>query len=294
MRISLQTPGEADLDEVVEALASWQVDGAPVQLHPGDLGWHWRFEAAAVAASVRVWRRGGEIAAVGFLDAPALLRMGISPRAAGDESLAAHVVDDLADPGAGVLPHGPAGVEARAGDALRARLGACGWRPDEPWTPLRHDLQRLDGAADLGLEVEVVTPNGPPELIADRVAVHRAAFAGSTLTPHAWRVMAAAPGYAQARCLVGRDATGTAVAAVTVWSAGPGRPGLVEPMGVHRDHRGRGHGRAITLAGVEAMRTLGCSSAVVATPSDNRGAVATYVAAGFRAEEPVTDFGRQG
>ena len=71
------------------------------------------------------------------------------------------------------------------------------------------------------------------------------------------------------------------MAAVTVWSAGPGRPGLVEPMGVHHDHRGKGFGTAITVAAAAALRELGSSSALVCTPSSNVGAVATYRAAGF-------------
>jgi len=60
----------------------------------------------------------------------------------------------------------------------------------------------------------------------------------------------------------------------------PGRPGLREPMGVHREHRGRGHGRAITLAAAAALRELGSASTVVA-PSPNAGGIATYVSAGF-------------
>ncbi|MGW6228716.1 GNAT family N-acetyltransferase, partial [Cellulosimicrobium cellulans] len=73
----------------------------------------------------------------------------------------------------------------------------------------------------------------------------------------------------------------TAVAVIGVWSAGPGRPGLIEPMGVHAAHRGRGLGRAVTLAGLAALRELGSSSALVATPASNVGGVATYVSAGF-------------
>ncbi len=72
------------------------------------------------------------------------------------------------------------------------------------------------------------------------------------------------------------------MAEVTVWSAGNGRPGLLEPMGVHAEHRGRGYGRQISLAAAAALRRLGSSSAMVCTPSANVGAVATYQAAGFR------------
>ncbi|NUV51308.1 GNAT family N-acetyltransferase, partial [Streptomyces sp. CAI-78] len=85
------------------------------------------------------------------------------------------------------------------------------------------------------------------------------------------------------------DDQGEVAAVVTVWSAGPGRPGLVEPMGVHEDHRGRGYGRAITVAGASALRKLGSSSARVCTPSSYAGAVATYRAAGFEVRPEVRD-----
>jgi len=107
-----------------------------------------------------------------------------------------------------------------------------------------------------------------------------------------WRAMAAAPPYRRARCLVGYDGDGDAVAAVTVWSAGDGRPGLLEPLGVHRDHRGHGYGRAITVAAAAALQEMGSSSATVCTPSSNVGGVATYVSAGFQKIPDVTDFRR--
>ena len=88
----------------------------------------------------------------------------------------------------------------------------------------------------------------------------------------------------------GYDGQDNAVAAVTVWSAGPGRPGLLEPVGVHRDHRGHRYGTAISLAAAAALRDLGSSSAMVATSSSNQAAVATYASAGFRHMPDVTDF----
>ncbi len=104
--------------------------------------------------------------------------------------------------------------------------------------------------------------------------------------------MAAGPAYADARCLVGYDERDIAVAAVTVWSAGPGRPGLLEPMGVHREHRGRGYGTQITVAAAAALREMGASSATVCTASAKVGAVATYRSAGFRPLPEVRDLGR--
>ncbi|GAA0343323.1 hypothetical protein NE235_01560 [Actinoallomurus spadix] len=53
MAIELGKPGVNGLSETVGVLRQWQYDGAPWQLHPGDLGWFWRFGAEATAAAVR-------------------------------------------------------------------------------------------------------------------------------------------------------------------------------------------------------------------------------------------------
>ena len=70
MATVLGTPGVDGLSEAVGVLREWQYDGAPMQLHPGDLGWFWRFGAEATAAAVRTWSRDGQILAVGLLDGP--------------------------------------------------------------------------------------------------------------------------------------------------------------------------------------------------------------------------------
>ena len=125
-----------------------------------------------------------------------------------------------------------------------------------------------------------------------RTAVQRASFDGSTFTDERWHAMAAGSPYADAQCLVAYDNQDTAVAAATVWSAGPGRPGLLEPMGVHREYRGHGYGTAITVAAAAILRKLGSSSAIVCTASSNGGAVATYRSAGFEQLPEVRDLRR--
>ena len=288
MSITLHTATVAVLDEVAAAVASWQHDDGSVPLHPGDLGWNWRLGAAKLAGAVRFWRRGDEILAVGLVEDAALVRMAVAPSADEDGPFAERLLADLSDPARGVLPAGSASVEARSGAALRERLAGSGWLAGEVWSPLRRDL--TDEVEDGGLRVEVVDEHNAP----DRVAVQRAAFPRSTFTLERWRAMTGASPYRRARCLVGYDADEVAVAAVTVWSAGPGRPGLLEPLGVHRDHRGHGHGRTITLAAATALREMGASSATVCTRSDNVGAVATYASAGFRRLPEAPDFHRTG
>lgn len=60
------------------------------------------------------------------------------------------------------------------------------------------------------------------------------------------RTMAAGRFADSARSLAAFDEHDNTVAVATVWSAGPDRPGLLEPTAVHRDHWGRGYGTAIT------------------------------------------------
>ncbi|MFD8078863.1 GNAT family N-acetyltransferase [Streptomyces sp. NPDC059718] len=283
MAIVLGTPGVDGLGEAVGVLREWQYDGAPMQLHPGDLGWYWRFGAEATAAAVRTWGRDGRILAVGLLDGPELLRLTIAPDAQRDEELARQLVEDVTGPERGVLAEGKAYIEAPKGALVHDLLSEDGWNPDEPWTPLRRDL--TEPVEDPGVRIEVVRQ----EQSHVRAAVQRASFDRSTFLEERWHAMAAGLPYADARCLVAYDDRGHAVAAVTVWSAGPGKPGLLEPMGVHREHRGHGYGKAITLAAAAALQVLGSSSAIVCTPSSNVAAVATYTSAGFRRLREVRD-----
>lgn len=284
--IVLSEPGVDRLSEAVRALREWQHDRVPVQLHPGDLGWHWRFGAKATAAAVRTWSREGQILAVGLLDSPRLLRLAIALEAQRDEELARQMVADVARPERGVLPQGNAYIEARFAEVFRGLLLDDGWKADEPWTPLQRDLAAA--IEDCGVRIEVIGP----EQARVRTGVQRAAFDGSTFTDERWHAMAAGSPYADAQCLVAYDDEDTAVAAATVWSAGPKRPGLLEPMGVHREHRGRGYGTAITVAAAAALRVLDSSSAIVCTPSSNLGAVATYKSAGFQQLPEVCDLHR--
>jgi ribosomal protein S18 acetylase RimI-like enzyme len=274
MAIEVATPGVDGLSEAVRALREWQYDDAPMQLHPGDVGWYWQSGPAATAAALRTWRRDGHLLAVGLLDGSALLRLTTSPEAQRDEALARQLVADVTDPERGVLPEGKVAVEAPTGALVQDLLFEDGWKIDEPWTPLTRDL--TEPVEDLGVQIESIGPERAHEF----AAVHRSAFNGK-FTAERWRTMAAGLPYADARSLLAYDDHGNVVAAVTVWSAGPGRPGLIEPMGVHADHRGHGYGKAITVAAAAALQELGSSRATVCTPNSQVGAVPTYKSAGF-------------
>ncbi len=285
MTIAVNQVDPPELVGVTAQMREWQLDGSPMQLHPGDIGWHWRFGTARTAAMLRTWSSDGRLVAVGMLDSGEL-RLAIAPKFQQDEQLAREMARDITDPGRGVLPEGSASVEAPDGALLRQVLVGAGWEAAAPWTQLRREL--VTPVDDPGVHYELVGD----ELAEVRAALQVAAFANSTFTAERWRTMAAAPTYRAGRCLVAFDDAHTPVAAVTVWSAGPGRPGLLEPMGVHHDHRGHGYGRAITLAAAATLRQLGASSATVCTSSSNVAAVATYKSAGLAQVREVPDLHR--
>lgn len=67
-------------------------------------------------------------------------------------------------------------------------------------------------------------------------------------------------------------------AGMRLWRSGAQ---VLEPLGVHREHRRNGYGRDISLAAADQLRRMGASSATVCTPSANTGGVATYESAGY-------------
>jgi GNAT superfamily N-acetyltransferase len=274
--IELSTPDVDQLGDVVRALRDWQHDASPLQLHPGDLGWFWRFGAEATAAAVRTWSRGGQILAIGFLDGPEMLRMTVAPEVWREKELAHQVVADASEPERGVLPAGRVSVETPDGTRVHDLLSDVGWSAGEPWTPLRRDL--TGPVEQTGLRIEVIGSGQESEF----TAVHRSAWGSPRFTDELWRAMAAGLPFTDARCLLAYDDEGVAVAGVTVWSSGPGKPGLVEPLGVHAEHRGRGYGMALCVAAAAELKKLGSSSALVCTPSALAAAVATYKSAGFQ------------
>jgi predicted N-acetyltransferase YhbS len=288
MTIAMRTPTADEMREAIVVLREWQYDEAPMQLHPGDVCWNYRLGTAETAAAVRTWSRDGRILAVGLLDSPTAVRMTAAPDAFQDEELARQLVEDFSLPERGVLPAGKVSIEAPLGLLLHDLLTEEGWGLDEPWSPLFRDL--TEPVEDPGVRIKEIGPDQAQ----DFADVLRSAFNTSKPTHKYLHEVSKAPFYTEARCLGAYDDDGTATAVITVWSAGPGRPGLVEPMGVHADHRRRGYGRAITVAGAATLREMGSSSVRVCTPSSNVGGVATYKAAGFEARPEIGDRIRRG
>ncbi|MFF5877948.1 GNAT family N-acetyltransferase [Streptomyces californicus] len=262
-----RTLSPRETPRALRSLSVWTPADAPAGgLHPGDVGWLLRHSDATVHLWVdargvgrtdpRIDPRHNAAApvAVGFLDGPVLRVTG-----APDTDLGA-VVADAED----LLVRGNARTDG---------LPVPGWRPrtEEPrlvfsWTPRP--------VATRALPVEESDA-------ADRVRVHRSAFTGSTFALKHWETMRASPaGHLAVETLV-RTPDGDAAATATGWFAGPGRCGLLEPVGTHADHRGRGYGRDAVLGACAALADRGASAVAVLTPAANEAAAALYRSAGF-------------
>ncbi|MFC0672791.1 GNAT family N-acetyltransferase [Brachybacterium hainanense] len=329
MSIGLHTPSVAELPALDASLRRWSAPGAPLQLHAGDLGWHGRLGAARTAAAVRIWTAGAPDGrsdarlprgvgpadaapglarprAIALLDGPGLVRLAVDPAAAEDPLLAEAIADHLADPAHGVLPAGPATLEARAAPALTRLLRLRGWEEDEPWAILRQELERSPRTRtgpEAGITCTVILPGSRHRPGARRdadvdalLAVLDSAFAISDRSAvqrrERWTAMCAAPAAERSRFLLLRDAEGRPVAAAGIWAAGPGLPGIIEPLGVHAEHRGLGHGRTITRACADQLREMGAAEMLVGTPADNDPAPAAYARAGMRREADARDLRR--
>ncbi len=226
--------------------------------------------------------------AIGYLDGPDVLRLTVSPEMWASEELAGRVVADVSDPQGAVLPAGAVAVEVPEGTRIKQLLSAGAWTDGEPWTPLRLDLG--SPVAEPELQVEVVASAGQ---VAECTAVHRSAWGNQRFTDERWQTMAAGPPFREARCLLARNAHGVPVATLTAWSAGPGKPGLIEPLGVHADHRRHGYGTMICVAAGVHLRAMGSTSVLVCTPSSLHSAIATYEAAGYERLSQRLDLRRE-
>ncbi|MEU4239152.1 GNAT family N-acetyltransferase [Actinoplanes sp. NPDC026619] len=232
----------------LQALAEWTPADVPGGgVHPGDIGWHLRFDNAEVL----YWVDGDTPVAVGFHD-DGVLRVTAAPGA--DRGALAADVDQL-------------GVTWCDG------LPVPGWtpHPDEAWFTMSWSPQPVSSRA------EVVDATNA----ADRVMVQRSAFANSTFSVERWRVMKQSPAGESAVDVLVRTPGGEPAAAVTGWFAGVGRCGLLEPVGAHPDHRGHGYGRDAVLGACAALAERGASAVAVVPRAENDAGVALYRSAGF-------------
>lgn len=260
---------------VIAGLAAWDAGGGYVPLlHAGDLGWLLRLPDELIAGKLHCWWDGDELVAVSLVDGVAA-RPRIRDDLLFDLDLATEVADVMEQ-----MPGDQVWCDAAPGTKLRQELVRRGWQLDpDPWVSL-HAVGSRWQDGDRG-DVRLSST-----MVEGRVSAQRNGFERSTFDEPSWHRMAAGPSYRPDLDLVVLDGEQPAAAA-TGWLSVPGGTAILEPLATHRDHRGRGFGRAAAGAVVDACLAAGASGVSVATPASNEAAVATYVAAGFRPVEAV-------
>jgi ribosomal protein S18 acetylase RimI-like enzyme len=285
----------ADAAPVLAALTGWTPADVPEGgVHPGDLGWHFRF----ADAKALLWTAGDVPVAAGFLDSH-VLRVTTAPTA--DRAALAADVASLLQPADSPAPLQPADSAALPQPADSPALPQPADSPaplqpaDSPALPqlIGDAVDGLpmpgwdrdpDGWAAMSWTPRPVTTRATRVTEADapdRVLVQRSAFKGSTFTLDRWHTMNRSPAAPRAVDMLVRTPSGEPAAAATGWFAGPGRCALLEPVGTHAEHRGHGYGRDVVRGTCAALAALGASAVAVVTPAANHAAVALYRSAGF-------------
>jgi ribosomal protein S18 acetylase RimI-like enzyme len=263
--------GRPEAGPALWLLGDWLPAGVATNaLHPGDLGWFLRHDDAECAGAILLWERDGDAVAVGLRDGP-VLRLAQSPATLADRRVGA----ELARAVEAAVGPGPAWCDPPMRGAARDALAGHGWvDDDDPWP---HLLLSLAEPPAWPPSASVVT--GPD--VDDRVLVQRSAFENSTFSARRWQLMRDSVAGQTCVDVLVRAPDGRPAAAATGWLAGPGRCGLLEPVGTHPDHRGQGHGRAAVLAAAAALAERGAGAVAVLTPASNTAGVALYTSAGF-------------
>lgn len=143
-----------------------------------------------------------------------------------------------------------------------------------------------------GLDEPIPEPQLPPLYtmrhiwaeadLAERVAVHRDAFAPSPMTATKHRRVMQAPTYLPELDLVVIAVDGTFAAFCIVWLDAVNQIGLFEPLGCHSSHRRRGLGRALLYEGMHRLKALGADTAYVNAGGHDTIATRLYESVGFR------------
>jgi ribosomal protein S18 acetylase RimI-like enzyme len=267
--------GPADLRRMQDLVSSlYQPDA---NWHIGDLAWQ-RYQHVGREAEWRtaLWEDDGAVVGWGWVRLPGLLLFTCRP---GYPEVADAILAWFGE----VATGSELTTETMVEPYLAQALERAGFTVQPDPDGLVRLLHPLTGLAPVrlpdGYRVRHVTP---ADLDA-RVAVHRAAFAPSRVTPQSYaNVMAAWP-YRPELDWVVQVPDGQFGASCLIWYDEAAGVGELEPVGTHPGYRRLGLARAACLAALHALRDLGGREAFVLAHDrpDQPAALALYRSLGF-------------
>lgn len=261
----------------------------------GELGWTWGAQHGASASTWkrRLWTHGGSTAAWGWVFAPMTTILSATTTRSEPTTLVWQVHPDRADFLDEVLDwfeaEAPGVVRqttARRADAdalERLRRHGYDHDPGAPWGVLNvRDLREIEEPkVPPGYRLTTMREIGDVSL---RVAVHRAAWAPSSVTESSYADVMNTWPYRDDLDFVVEAPDGSLAASALGWYDEENRVGEFEPVGTHPDHRRHGLGRAVSLFGLRCFRDAGAELVIVGCRGDDAYPIPKrlYESVGFR------------
>jgi len=244
---------------------------------------------ASSCDSVALWENAsGQIAAIGFFDAPSELSFAIDP-GIGDTPDEVGSMTELVAWAEALCENGraaggtPLGVTARTDqDAIQRMLSERGYRAAGDPT-YAANFRRLDdpiAAPDLPAGFEIVAMTDAADLH-DRVEIHREVWAPSKFTREVYTMLREAPVYRQDLDLAVRAPDGQFASYLIGWWDPDARSGLLEPVGARSAYRRLGLTKALIQETLRRFQELGADRASVNSVANDIPSNALYRSAGF-------------
>ncbi|MEV8637241.1 GNAT family N-acetyltransferase [Streptosporangium sp. NPDC051023] len=264
MTVSMRKYGGADDLRAMQELAQrvWSTSGPH---HVGDLAWgRFMFPAAQVDWPIALWESGGRVVAWAWAQLPDDLRLQVDPEHPGLLEEVLDWFDGLA--GSRTREINPLDAQGDVRKAL-LRRGYEALDDEAPFFAYHeHELDDLQKpVVPQGFTVRAVRGS---EDLDRRVAVHRAAWNPSRVTPESYSSIMAAWPYRTDLDWVVEAPDGRFAANCLVWYDDVNRVGLIEPVGTDPEFRRLGLARAVCLAALHALAEAGGERAVVCPRGD--------------------------
>ncbi|MEK2479066.1 GNAT family N-acetyltransferase [Streptomyces noursei] len=227
--------------------------------HVGDLAWgRFMFTRETADWPIALWEAEGRVIAWAWA-APGDLKTQVDPAHA---DLMDEVLDWL-EANAGDEPREYTFLDAETG--LSARLEERGYQEQQGAPYFAYHSRPLTD-----LPEEPVLPEGfharavrTQDDLAQRVAVHQAAWNSTRVTAESYRAVMDAWPYRPELDWIVEGPDGAFAANCLIWYDDLNRVGLIEPVGTAPSHRRKGLSRAVCLAALHALREAGATSAIV-------------------------------
>lgn len=262
----------------------WRLEPTHVDVTMGELAYSWGVRNADYSSEWlhRLWQRGNETLAWGWLTLPGSLELQLHPN---HTELLVEVLDWFESS----VGAGQRDVSVRAAnEGAIHELERRGFTRDEnaPW--MRMNMRELteieEPAPPEGFRLRTMAELGDD--ISRRVAVHRAAWAelGTRVTAATYPGVMRTWPYRADLDLVVEAPEGELMAFALAWYDDENRVGELEPVGTDPRFRRRGLGRAVNLFGLQRLREAGATHAIVASRGDAAYPVPSrlYESVGFR------------